>query len=198
MRLSVVFDLAVALSSCLAVGLFGGLARAQAPVPTQEATQESGAAPKAEKPAVFHVKYISDTTLYIDAGHNAGLQEGMKLSVVEPPPDGVVSEGIRYRAYPHVAELNVVSVADTSAVCDVISTSGELKIGQIAFLTPGSFEDRHLAETAQETEDYPILVGFTSGDPIDQEMRSSKVPNPLIESPVGTMRARFGFSYGGI
>src|SRR6516225_2954817 len=160
--------------------------------------QDPTSAPKPDKQAVFHVKYISDTTLYIDAGHNAGLQEGMKLSVVEPPPDGVVTEGIRYRGYPHVAELNVVSVADTSAVCDVISTNGELKIGQIAFLTPGSFEDRHLAETAQETEDYPILVGFTSGDPIDQEMRSSKVPNPLTESPVGTMRARFGFSYGGI
>jgi len=160
--------------------------------------QDSSSGPKPDKPAVFRVKYISDTTLYIDAGRNAGLQEGMKLSVVNLPPDGVVSEGIRYRAYPHVAELNVVSVADTSAVCDVISTNGELKIGQIAFLTPGSFEDRHLAETAQETEDYPILVGFTSGDPVDQEMRSSKVPNPLTESPVGTMRARVGFSYGGI
>ena len=197
MRLRFVFDLALVVSTCLATGLFGGMLKAQTPAAT-EPTQESGSAPKAEKPAVFHVKYISDTTLYIDAGHNAGLQEGMKLSVVEPPPDGFVSEGIRYRAYPHVAELNVVSVADTSAVCDVISTSGELKIGQIAFLTPGSFEDRHLAETAQEAEDYPILVGFTSGDPIDQEMRSSKVPNPLTESPVGTMRARVGFSYGGI
>src|SRR6516162_9262582 len=160
--------------------------------------QDPTSAPKPDKQAVFHVKYISDTTLYIDAGHNAGLQEGMKLSVVEPPPDGVVTEGIRYRGYPHVAELNVVSVADTSAVCDVISTNGELKIGQIAFLAPGSFEDRQLAQTAQEAEDYPILVGFTSGDPVDQEMRSSKVPNPLTESPVGTMRARFGFSYGGI
>src|ERR1700756_2949865 len=98
-------------------------------------TQEPAPPAKPEKPAVFRVKYISDTTLYIDAGHNAGLQEGMKLSVVEPPPDGVVNEGIRYREYPHVAELNVVSVADTSAVCDVISTTGELKIGQIAFLT---------------------------------------------------------------
>jgi hypothetical protein len=196
MRTSTVLDLAVIILACLAAGLSPGLLRAQttAPVPTQEPAPPA----KPEKPAVFHVKYISDTTLYIDAGHNAGLQEGMKLSVVEPPPDGVVNEGIRYRDYPHVAELNVVSVADTSAVCDVISTTGELKIGQIAFLTAGSFEDRHLAETAQETEDYPILVGFTSGDPIDQELRSSKVPNPLTESPVGTMRARVGFSYGGI
>jgi hypothetical protein len=168
-----------------------------APAPTLPA-QEPASGPRPEKPAVFRVKYISDTTLYIDAGHNAGLQEGMKLSVVGPPPDGLVTEGIRYRTYPHVAELNVVSVADTSAVCDVISTSGELKIGDIAFLTPGSFEDRHLAETAQETEDYPILVGFTSGDPVDQELHSTKVGNPLAESPVGVMRARVGFSYGGI
>src|SRR3974377_965670 len=170
MRLSVVFDLAVVLSSCLAAGLFGGLAGAQTLAPTQEPTQESGSAPKAEKPSVFHVKYISDTTLYIDAGHNAGLQEGMKLSVVEPPADGVVSGGIRYRAYPHVAELNVVSVADTSAVCDVLSTSGELKIRAIAFLTPGSFEDRPLAETARGTEDYPILVGFTWGELIQHAL----------------------------
>jgi hypothetical protein len=196
MRSSAIFNRAMIITACLAAGLFPRLLGAQTPASVP--TQESAPPAKPEKPAVFRVKYISDTTLYIDAGHNAGLQEGMKLSVVEPPPDGVVNEGIRYREYPHVAELNVVSVADTSAVCDVISTAGELKIGQIAFLTAGSFEDRHLAETAQETEDYPILVGFTSGDPIDQELRSSKVPNPLKESPVGVMRARVGFSYGGI
>ena len=39
-----------------------------------------------KKPSVFRVKYASDSTLYIDAGRNADLQEGMKLSVVNPPP----------------------------------------------------------------------------------------------------------------
>src|SRR5215469_4267841 len=34
--------------------------------------QDPTSAPKPDKQAVFHVKYISDTTLYIDAGHNAG------------------------------------------------------------------------------------------------------------------------------
>ena len=152
-----------------------------------------------QKPVVFHVKYVSEGTLYIDAGRNADLQEGMKLSVINPPPDGMVNDGIRFRGYPHVAELNVISLADTSAVCDVISTSGELQVGQLAFLTPDSVEDRHLAENAREAEDYPITVGFTSGDPLDQELRSTKAVNPnLTESPLGVMRARFGFSYGGI
>lgn len=182
-------DLAVAIITCLMAGVFPALLKAQSPAePIQS-----------QKPALFRVKYVSDGTLYIDAGRNADLQEGMKLSVIDPPPDGMVNDGVRFRGYPHVAELNVVSLADTSAVCDVISTNGELEVGQLAFLTPASVEDRHLAETAREAEDYPIMVGFTSGDPIDQELRSTKEVNPnLMESPVGVMRARFGFSYGGI
>ena len=189
MRKTTALALAEASLACLIAGVFPILASAQTPAP---ATQ-------AEKPVVFHVKYVSEGTLYINAGRNADLQEGMKLSVINVPPDGMVNDGIRFRGYPHVAELNVISIADTSAVCDVISTKGELKVGQLAFLTPDSVEDRHLAENAREAENYPITVGFTSGDPLDQELRSTKAVNPnLMDSPVGVMRARFGFSYGGI
>lgn len=205
------FGLAAAFLPCLMACIFPVVLKAQAPAQTQPgaevAVQSATPAPapaeppvpatQPKKPSVFRVKYVSEGSLYIDAGRNADLQEGMKLSVINPPPDGVVNDGIRFRGYPHVAELNVVSVADASAVCDVISASGDLKIGQLAILTPGSQEDRHLAENAREAEDYPIMVGFTSGDPIDQELRTTKVENPR-ESPLGTMRARFGFSYGGI
>lgn len=191
MRAAAEFELVVALLTCLIAGLFPFLSLS---------AQTPDANPPSQKPSVFHVKYVSEGTLYIDAGRNADLQEGMKLSVINAPPDGVTEEGVRYRGYPHVAELNIVSVADSSAVCDVISASGELKVGQVAFLTPGSFEDRHLAESAKELEDYPILVGFTSGDPNDQALQASK-GNSLTggrQSPVGTGRARVGFSYGGI
>ena len=157
-----------------------------------------GETPEArQKPAVFRVKYIADTTVYLDAGRNAELQEGMKLSVVDASPDGAVNDGVRFRGYPHVAELNVISVADSSAVCDVISTSGELKIGQFAFLTPESAEDRHLAENARDADNYPITIAFTSGDPMEEEYRATHVEN-TVESPIGVMRARVGFSYGGI
>jgi hypothetical protein len=148
--------------------------------------------------AVFHVKYVAENSVYLDAGRNAGIQEGMKLSVVEPPPDGVASDGVRFRGYPHVAELNVTSVADSSSVCDVIASPGELKIGELAYLAPGSVEDRHLADSARDAENYPIIVTFTDGDPLDAELRDTTA-HPAAESGVvGSTRGRFGFSYGGI
>ena len=184
MRPAFVYDLAWVSLTGLLLGLFSPSASSQAQVSIQ-------------KPSVFHVRYIADTTVYVDAGRNADLQEGMKLAVVDPPPDGAVTDGVRFRGYPHVAELNVISVADSSAVCDVLSSSGELKIGQLAFLTPGSAEDRHLAETAKDTDNYPIFVAFSSGDPVEEEYRATHVEN-TVESPVGVMRARVGLSYGGI
>jgi hypothetical protein len=48
--------------------------------------------PPAQKPTVFRVKYISENSVYVDAGRNADIQEGMKLSVVEPPPHGVATD----------------------------------------------------------------------------------------------------------
>jgi hypothetical protein len=216
MRCTSVFVWAGLFLLCLSANASPALCQEQTPPPATEpavntppqdapatsAAPANPAAPnsQAQKPSVFKVTYVSEGTLYIDAGRNADIQEGMKLSVVNPPPDGVLNEGIRFRGYPHVAELKVVSVADSSAVCDVISTDGELQIGQVAFLTPGAAEDRHLAESAKEVEDYPVLVGFTSGDPLDSELRATKVEGPRIgmESPVGTARARIGFSYGGI
>ena len=35
-----------------------------------------------EKTSVFPVKYISNDAVYLGAGRNAGIQEGMKISVV--------------------------------------------------------------------------------------------------------------------
>ncbi len=185
MRPAFVFDLAWICFSGLALSLFSATALAQTPAPQP-----------AQRPSIFKVKYIADSSLYIDAGRNAGLQEGMKLSVVAPPPDNAIDDGIRFRGYPHLAELNVVSVADSSSVCDVISSTGELRVGQLAFLTPDSAEDRHLAENAVEADNYPIVIAFTSGDPVEEEYRATHVENP-VESPIGVMRARFGLSYGG-
>jgi hypothetical protein len=184
MRLSTTFNFANALSLFALTVFFASNLVAQQPVTSQKAT-------------VFHIKYISESSVYLDSGRNADLQEGMKLSVIEATPDGVANDGVRFRGYPHIAELKIVSVADSSAVCDVLSTNAELTIGQFAFLTPGSVEDRHLAQTAQEAQNYPVVVAFTDGDPIDQELRATKVEQ-INESPLGVMRGRFGFSYGGI
>jgi hypothetical protein len=65
---SAAFEVAMIITACLAAGSFPGLLRAQP-----------------EKPAVFRVKNISDTTLYIDAGHNAGLQVRLRRPTAETP-----------------------------------------------------------------------------------------------------------------
>jgi hypothetical protein len=150
-----------------------------------------------EKPTVFRVKYVTGDSVYLAAGRNAGIEEGMKLSVVKPPPDGAVDNGVRFRGQEHVAELQVISVADSSSVCEILSTSGEVRVGQIAFLTVTSLNERRETETAEEADKYPITVSFTYGDPLDDEVRQTQEKQIIRESPVGHIRGLFGFDYGG-
>ena len=187
-------SLLVLFFSCIYAGLPAG-AEAQAPegavpAPSNPPAQASN------KPAVFRIKYVGDSSVYIDAGRNAGLQEGMKLSVVEAPPDGVIAEGIQYRGYPHVAELVISSVSDSSAVCDVAQSSEELKAGQAAFLTPESVQSRHESELVADQDSYPILVTFTYGDPLDEEVRQTKEAQVTRLTPMERFRGRIGFNYG--
>jgi hypothetical protein len=149
-----------------------------------------------EKPVVFRVKYVTEDTVYLSAGRNAGLQEGMKLSVIKQPPDGGIDNGIRFRGEAHVAELQVISVADTSSVCAVISTAGELRAGQVAFLSTDSVQEQRDAENIQDAEQYSTVIGFSYGDPLDDEVRGKEEKKILQESPVGRIRARLGFDYG--
>jgi hypothetical protein len=178
----------LALSVCLMAGFSTDVLYGQVP----QADQPD------KKPSVFRVKYVSDSSLYIEAGRNANLQEGMKLSLINPPLDGAISEGVRFRGYEHVAELKVTTVADSSSVCEILSTNGEIRVGQLAFLTPDSLLDRREAESAVEEQKYPIVLTFTYGDPLEEEVREVQEQKQFRESPVGRIRGRIGFNYGGI
>jgi len=178
------------LCPCFPLHLLAQIPAGPAPVPSPPSAQE----PK--KPTVFRVKYVGDSTVYLEAGRNADLQEGMKMSLVEAPPDGVIAEGIQYRGYDHVAELMISSVSDSSAVCEVVKTSGELKAGQAAFLTPESVLNRHESELAAREDQYPIVMTFTYGDPLDEEIREEKETQETRLSPMQRLRGRIGFDYG--
>jgi hypothetical protein len=172
---------------------FFALAQAPEGSPTAQAGLSE---PGNQKPAVFRVKYVGDGTVYIDAGRNADLQDGMKLSLVEAPPDGVIAEGIQYRGYEHVAELVVSLVSDSSAVCDVVKANGELKVGQAAFLAPESVLTRRQTESALDEDKYPIVMTFTYGDPLDEEIRETRESQATRLSPMQRLRGRLGFNYG--
>ena len=182
----------------LALGFFlPAGAHAQAPEGAIPAPPVNAPQQSSKKSSVFRVKYVGDGSVYIDAGRNADLQEGMKLSVVEPPPDGLIAEGMQYRGYAHVAELVVSSVSDSSAVCDIAEAKGELKVGQAAFLTPESVQSRQQTELAAEQNDYPITVTFSYGDPLDEEVRETKEAQLVRLTPMQRMQGRIGFNYGG-
>ena len=66
----------IILCVCLIAGFSTGTTYAQVPLADQSADQ---------KASVFRVKYVSDDSVYVDAGRNANLQEGMKLSLINPP-----------------------------------------------------------------------------------------------------------------
>jgi hypothetical protein len=191
------FSRALTLSALLCLSAYFPFSvRAQAPEgPVPVPTNLSDQAPK--KPTVFRVKYVGDNTVYIEAGRNVNLQDGMKLSVVEAPPDGVIAEGIQYRGYEHVAEIVVSSVSDSSVVCDVITAKGELKVGQAAFLTPESVLNRRQTEQAADEDKYPIVMTFTSGDPLDEEVRETREAQQTRLTPMQRSRGRIGFDYGG-
>lgn len=178
------------LSACFPVGVRAQIPDAPLANPTNPVAQNN------RKPTAFKIKYVSDGSVYIEAGRNADLQEGMKLSVVAAPPDGVIAEGIQYRGYEHVAEIVVSSVSDSSAVCDVVKTNGELKAGQAAFLSPESVQSRHLSELAADEDKYPIVVAFTYGDPLDEEIRGARETQETRLSPMQRLRGRVGFNYG--
>ena len=66
----------------------------------------------------FKVKYVAEGVAYLDGGRSAGLTEGMKL-VVRDTPTGSVASAADGNADNVVAELEVMSVADASAVSDI-------------------------------------------------------------------------------
>jgi hypothetical protein len=150
-----------------------------------------------EKPSVFRIKHATSDAVYLDAGRNSGIKEGMELSVVEAPAEATLSDGARFRGEAHVAALRVISVAEVSSVCEIVSTSSEIRIGQIAFLTTDSLQHRRATETAAEVDQYPIVVSFTYGDPLDDEVRREQERQLIRETPVGRIRGRLGFDYGG-
>ncbi len=58
--------------------------------PSAQATASSPAIAPAK--TIFHVKYISEGAIYLDAGRNEGLEEGMLLHLVHADPSGGTTE----------------------------------------------------------------------------------------------------------
>jgi hypothetical protein len=139
----------------------------------------------------FHIRYISGNNVYIDGGRNSGLTEGTVL-VLKQNPAEQAREGVDVALEPGiVAKLTVVSVASSSAVCELGGTTRELTVNDV--LSMPDVEVQKLVErnTLGNTRQYPMVVSFSEGDPLDEEARE-KIPRPPLPE-VNQMRGRIGF-----
>jgi hypothetical protein len=180
-----------------------GTCQAQTQPAAQESASSPNPAPEAPSTGVdprteFHIKYVGDGVVYLDGGRSAGVSEKMRLSVRRTMltalpaavvvPIGVVSDV--------VAELEVYSVADHSAVCEVKSSIAPLRKGDIATLNAEDAQISQIVRNSGSGRHYAQTISFTEGDPLDEEVRE-KIPHP--PSPeVNRIRGRIGLDYNSI
>jgi len=137
----------------------------------------------AEEPrGTFHIKYVAEGAVYIDAGRAAGIAEGMKLTV--------------RRGDQGVAELQVVNAAQASAVCEIRSSTAELQAGDAAILSSEDAQRSQLLRAAGSGAHYSQTITFTEGDPLEEEIRDYMPRPPLPE--INRIRGQVGFEYTGI
>jgi hypothetical protein len=158
--------------------------------PAKAATPAS-AAPR----TVFKVKYVAEGVAYLDGGRSSGLAEGMKLVVRDAvPPSAGSSAATASGAV--LAELQVISVAETSAVSEIHVPKRDVKPGDRAFLSSEDAtrlaEERRLSATSRSV---PASTFLSEGD----SKKSASHATPLSLWPEESrLRARIGFDYSGI
>ena len=163
----------------------------------------------------FRVKYVASGAAYLDGGRAAGLAEGMKLVVRDTPGGPVATPAVTVTtpaangasapgdaatsAQPAdptlIAELEVVSVAETSAVTDIHDPKRDVKAGDLAYLSNAEQDALVQKSALSSTRKYPTVIAFTEGDTLDDEVRA-EVPRPPMPS-VNRARGRFGLDYLG-
>jgi hypothetical protein len=140
---------------------------------------------------VFKVKYVAEGVAYLEGGRAQGLAEGMKLEVEDTNLPAKQGDSVNAGDPRVVAELVVAAVAETSAVTDIHAPKRPVKPGDLAYLSTGDTEALVQQRTLSTTRQYPVVISFTEGDTLDEEVRQ-EVPRPPPPS-VNRARGRIGF-----
>ncbi len=149
----------------------------------------------------FAVRYVGRDGVYLEGGRNAGLAEGMKLVIRRKPgaPTNAPAADNSNRAPSDepgvIAHLTVMAVADNSAACHIDSVHQAIVVGDSATLERDDAEKLVDEKVLSNTRQYPAIVSFTEGDPMDEEVRAAvpRPPSPAVNRASG----RIGFDYSG-
>jgi len=178
-----------------------GLAAA-GPSPEELASLESGSAgiASAEKGAMistaapashkkvrtrFAIKYVAEGAAYLNGGRNSGLAPGMRLFVRRPG-----SSANPGAAAEVVAELEVVSVAQNSAVTEIHGATGGLHAGDSAYLSQND------AERLAAERNLNRGGTFLHGNSLTARTKDAKPPESSLNQ--SRIRVRIGFDYSAI
>ena len=153
--------------------------------------------PPAPAPNIFHVKYVSEGAIYLDSGRNAGLEEGMILHLVHADPNGGTTDAVRFQGQEPIGDVRIFSVAESSCAAEIMKAHEDLVVGDIAYLDTESVHVREDKANAAESENYPVVVSFSYGDPMDEEIRATAV-SPSTAKIENEMRGRIGLDYGNL
>ena len=138
-----------------------------------------------EPRTLYRVMHVAEGAVYLEGGRSAGLSEGMKLTVRRDGNPPLI-----------VAELEVTSVASSSAVCEIRSSQAEVNPGDRAYLSVEDAEMLRVMKSSEAGRKYVQVVTFTEGDPLEEEARAS-IPHAPSPS-VNRARGRVGFEYNSI
>ena len=187
------------LGAILASGTVHAQTQPPAPEPAPRTDTTPVALPrKSDARTEFRIKYVGEGVVYLDGGRSAGLAEKMKLTVRRTLA-GVLPSGVAVMPAGEpdaVAELEVYSVAENSAVCEVKNSSAPLLKGDIAALKAEDTQLSQILRSAGAGRHYAQTITFTEGDPIDEEAREYLPHAPLPE--VNRFRGRIGLDYNSI
>ena len=138
----------------------------------------------------FRVKFVTSDSVYLEAGREAGLAEGQRLTVRRDSPDesGAVARG--------TAEIRIVSVASSSAAAEILTSDLEVRAGDTAYLSAEDVAKLKLLQADRESRKYPQVIAFTEGDPLDEEVREY-IPRPPLPE-INRIRGRLGLEYNSI
>jgi hypothetical protein len=145
----------------------------------------------------FRIKYVAEGSVYLEGGSAAGLKVGQELRVLraENSTPADANESVPLSANP-IATLTVLSVAASSAVCEIKDQTVPPEVGDVARLGPDEVREEMKEQREERMDggrDYAQVVTFNTVDPVEEEVRAS-VPRP--PSPeINRMRGRIGFEY---
>jgi hypothetical protein len=139
----------------------------------------------------FQVRYVNGPNVYIKGGREAGLAEGTILVLKQDPTKKPDDPSNKATEPGIVAKLRVVSVASSSAVCEVVASARPLASGDVVTLPDAEVEKEVEKNTIGNTRKYPMVISFTTGDPLDEEVRNA-IPRPPLPE-VNMARGRIGF-----